>query len=49
MTVATDATRLKNMERKSLKDVKKRRKELRTIRKGYQDTNMETEGNVYES
>ena len=49
MAIAADALRLKNMQRKSSKDVKKRRRKLRAIRKGFQDSNMETEGNVYES
>eukprot|EP00795_Rhopilema_esculentum_P000086 gene86-9701_t len=49
MAIATDAARLKNMQRKSKKNVKKRRKKLRAIRKGFQDTDMENEGNVYDS
>ena len=47
--IATDAARLKNMQRKSQKDVKKWRKKLRTIRKGFQDTETKTEGIGYES
>ena len=49
MAAAADAARLKNMERKSLKDIKKRRKKLSGIRKGYRDTEKETECNVYNS
>lgn len=49
MEFATDAARLKNMQRKSQKDVKKWRKKLRTIRKGFQDTDIKTEGIGYES
>ena len=42
-----DHRRIRNMKRKSTEKVKKRRKQLRSIKKGFQDTETEKEGEVY--
>lgn len=44
-----DARRIINMQRKSKENVKKRRKKLRAVKKGFDDANTEKEGNVYET
>ena len=49
LTAKIDKRRIQNMQHKSKDVTKKRRKKLRSIRKGYQDDERETEGNVYES
>ena len=49
LTAKVDKRRVQNMQYKSREATKKRRKKLRSIRKGYHDNEKETEGNVYES
>ena len=49
LTAKVDKRHVQNMQYKSREATKKRRKKLRSIRKGYHDNEKETEGNLYES
>ena len=42
-----DTLHIKTMNRKSLDANKKRRKKLRALRKGYDDKNLDEEGETY--
>ena len=44
-----DQSRVKSMNQKMLKSTKVRRKKLRAFRKGWEDQNLETEGETYSS
>ena len=49
LSAKIDQRRICNMNRKSTKKVKRRRKQLRSIKKGFHDDNVEKEEHEYEN